>query len=1055
MASSSTRTQIMKYHVFPSFHGPDVRRKFLSHLYYHFASKGITTFKDQEIKRGRTIGPELKQAIRESRISIVVLSKNYASSSWCLDELVEILKCKEAWGQIVMTIFYDVDPSNVRKQIGDFGRAFEKTCERKTEEEKLRWSKALTDVANIAGEHSLNWDEEAAMVERIARVVSNRLNGTTSRDFEDMVGLQAHVTKVNTLLCLEYDEVKMIGIWGPAGIGKTTIARALFNQLSTDFQFKCFMGNLKGNYKSIGVDDYDSKFYLQNQLLSKILNQNDVRIHHLGAVKEWLQDKRVLIVIDDVDDLEQLEALAKEPSWFGSGSRVIVTSKDKKIMKAPWASIYYHVDYPSGKEALEILCMSAFKQRSPWKGFEEVAVKVAKLCGNLPLCLSVVGSSLRGESKHEWKLQLNRLGTNLDRKIEDVLKVAYEKLSKKEQVLFLHIACFFNTAHINKVTTLLADSNLDVRNGLKILADKYLVHITVGCMVMHPLVQQLGRHIVLEQSDEPEKRQFLIEAKEICDVLANETGTGSVIGISFDMSKINEFSISGRAFEGMRNLRFLRIYRKPFSKEVTLRIQEDMKYLPRLRLLLWESFPRKRLPSTFRLECLIALIMPNSKLEKLWRGIEPLASLRKVDLSFSDKLKEIPNLSNATNLEILTLQYCTSLVELPSSISNLHKLKTLMMLGCKRLKVVPTNINLASLEKVNMYQCSQLRMFPDISRNIKYLYLGNTKIKEVPPSIVENWLHLEEFFMDGRRLKKLTSVPPNVTLLDLSYTEIERIPDCVIELSGLRTLRVQYCRKLVSLPDLSRSLEYLYANNCGSLERVCSFHDPVKLLMFHNCLKLDEEARREIIQQRVERFVLLPGKKVPAEFTHKAEKNSITIPLPAVGEETFSMSLRYKACLVLSPVEEGNPNFEITCRLISRGLITRGGVLVNKFRHRVVIHSQAKIQTEHLFIYYDDLFQENTCLDVIASKILLEFSCGGNYNIVECGVQILMKEAESRCSSKVDYFETIGNSNHSTAREGDYGAEAVKFSQDENNKSRWGWLRKFGLWKKKRTEVAL
>ncbi|VVA95301.1 unnamed protein product [Arabis nemorensis] len=82
-------------------------------------------------------------------------------------------------------------------------------------------------------------------------------------------------------------------------------------------------------------------------------------------------------------------------------------------------------------------------------------------------------------------------------------------------------------------------------------------------------------------------------------------------------------------------------------------------------------------------------------------------------------------------------------------------------------------------------------------------------------------------------------------------------------------------------------------------------------------------------------------------------------------------------------------------------------------------------------------------------------SCGDNYNIIECGVQISMKEAESRCSSKVDYSETIGNSNHSTAQEGDYGAEAVKFSQDEKNKSRWGWLRKLGLWKKKRTEVAL
>ncbi|KAL1225609.1 Disease resistance protein RML1B [Cardamine amara subsp. amara] len=168
MASSSSSSHIRRYYVFPSFHGPDVRRGFLSHLQNHFASRGIRTFKDQEIERGHTIGPELVQAIRESRISIVVLSEKYASSSWCLDELVEIFYCKEALGQIVMTIFYDVDPSDVRKQSGDFGKAFEKTCGEKSEELKQRWREALADVATIAGEHSLNWANEAEMIQKNA-----------------------------------------------------------------------------------------------------------------------------------------------------------------------------------------------------------------------------------------------------------------------------------------------------------------------------------------------------------------------------------------------------------------------------------------------------------------------------------------------------------------------------------------------------------------------------------------------------------------------------------------------------------------------------------------------------------------------------------------------------------------------------------------------------------------------------------------------------------------------------------------------------------------------
>lgn len=365
---------------------------------------------------------------------------------------------------------------------------------------------------------------EAEMIQNIAAHVCEKLNVVLSKDFDEMVGLEAHLTNLNSLLRLECDEVKMIGIWGPAGIGKTTIARALFNKLSNIFQFKCFMGNLKGGRRSVGVDDYDSKLYLQNQLLSKILNQRDMRINHLGAIKDWLQEQRVIIVLDDVDDLEQLEVLAKDASWFGNGTRIIVSTKDKKILKAHGISDIYCVDLPSEEEAIEILCLSAFGQNSPQSGFEELARKVADLCGNLPLGLCVVGSSLRWESKHEWEAQLSRIETTLDRKMEDVLRVGYDRLSKKYQSLFVHIACFFNNETVDYMTSMLDKKKMDVRSGLSTLADKSLVHISSdGRILMHNLLQQLGREIVLEQSDEPGKRQFLVEVEEIRDVLENET----------------------------------------------------------------------------------------------------------------------------------------------------------------------------------------------------------------------------------------------------------------------------------------------------------------------------------------------------------------------------------------------------------------------------------------------------------------------------------------------------------------------------------------------------
>ncbi|WZY89137.1 hypothetical protein YC2023_045872 [Brassica napus] len=801
---------------------------------------------------------------------------------------------------------------------------------------------ALAYVANIAGEHSLNWTDEAAMVEKFATDVSNKLHVTRSRDFEEIVGLQAHLRKLITLLCFECDEAKMIGIWGPAGIGKSTIARALFNHLSSDFRLTCFMGNLKGSYKSImGVDDYDSKLGLQSQLLSKVLNQNDMRVHHLGAVKEWLHDQRVLIILDDVDDLEELDVLARELSWFGLGSRIIVTTEDKKILKAHGIQDVYHVGFPSEKEALEILCLSAFKQRYVQDDFEKVANRVAYLCGYLPLGLCVVGSSLRGESKEEWELQLSRIENNLDRKIEDILRVGYDRLSKKDQALFLHIACIFNNGRVDRVTSMLADSNMDVENGLKTLAIRSLVQLDIMYCKMHSLLQQLGRQVVHEQSDEPGKRQFLVEAEEIRDVLTKETGTGSVIGISFGMFMMGEFSISGRAFEGMRNLTFLEMY-----SSGGLRIAGDMEYLPHLRLLHWDVYPGKILPPTFQPQFLVELCMKFSNLEKLWGGIQLLPNLKTLNLDNSYWLKEIPNLSEATNLETVSFTYCTNLVELPSSIRNLHKLVELNMRGCEKLRIIPTNINLASLEYVTMNGCLRLRTFPDISRNIIRLDVRNTKIEDVPASVAESWLCLFRFYI-GSKSVCFSFYKPKSDYITLD--------DCKCVKSEKDAIRV------------------------SSL-----FYNPVRGINLVNCLSLEEEARRVIIQQCDYKSVCLPGKEIPPEFTHRAKGNSITI-----SSGTFSASSRFKACLLISP-DAAKFRRGIVCRLISKG------VVINELECNPIHHHP--LLSEHLLVFSGALFKEHICceLDATTSEIRFEFNCK---HIIECGVQMLADEGEIKLAS--------------------------------------------------------
>lgn len=117
-SSYSSRNRI--FDVFLSFRGEDVRKTFLSHLLKELDRRLVSAFKDNEIKRSQWLDLALKQAIRNSRIAIVVFSKHYASSSWCLNELLEIVKCKDEFGQLVIPIFYGLGPSHIRYQRGDF-----------------------------------------------------------------------------------------------------------------------------------------------------------------------------------------------------------------------------------------------------------------------------------------------------------------------------------------------------------------------------------------------------------------------------------------------------------------------------------------------------------------------------------------------------------------------------------------------------------------------------------------------------------------------------------------------------------------------------------------------------------------------------------------------------------------------------------------------------------------------------------------------------------------------------------------------------------------------
>ncbi|KAK2353097.1 disease resistance protein RUN1 [Trifolium repens] len=163
MASSSflamTTVDLKKYDVFISFRGDDTRAGFTSHLHAALKRSYLETYIDYRIEKGDQVWTELEKAILDSTLFLVVFSENYANSTWCLNELVEIMECHKN-GQVVVPVFYQVDPSDVRKQTGSYGTALAKNKKQggKNDDKMMQnWKNALYQAANLSGFHSTKY----------------------------------------------------------------------------------------------------------------------------------------------------------------------------------------------------------------------------------------------------------------------------------------------------------------------------------------------------------------------------------------------------------------------------------------------------------------------------------------------------------------------------------------------------------------------------------------------------------------------------------------------------------------------------------------------------------------------------------------------------------------------------------------------------------------------------------------------------------------------------------------------------------------------------------
>ncbi|KAI3745961.1 hypothetical protein L6452_08376 [Arctium lappa] len=934
-----------KYDVFLSFRGEDTRYKFVDFLYDALSRSKMLVFKDDEkLREGTEIRPELLEAIKGSTCAVVVLSKNYANSSWCLAELAKIMECRKHMGQLVIPVFYHVDPSDARGQKRDFDTAFKQLeqkilgtpstfykkffiwlrtilignpgspPEEKFEEEMDKvneWRKALTAVSNLSGQHMTETGKvgESAIINKIVRSILDHIQPPVNME-KNLIGIKSHMNELESLLDLKATEkVRIVGIWGMGGIGKTTIARALFTRISCKFHGSSFLNDVREN-----GSNKRNICALQERILKDITDHEyQIRDPEEGAelIKIRFSKQKVLLVFDDVNDVDQLEFLPARHEWFSAGSRIIITTRDMHVLSPSCTdanssytdAIYKPPTLPKG-QAIELFSRHAFQAKTPPKGYEELSDRAICYTGGLPLALKVLGSHFHGEQASVWDSALNRLAKRPEKKIYETLKISFDGLCDYDKEIFLDIACFFKGDDKESVTRKLDSFGLLAVMGINVLTKRSLITVSSGHIHMHDVLQEMGWEIVRESY--PNSRLWQHEEIRGFKINKNpEAVKGIVQTWRYDEVGPSDAKVgfSADVFETMKNIRLLDIHGDFTSCKPTTLPNE-------LRWLRWNEYRFSSLPEA-GMDNLVGLEMHGGKVEHLWRGYKFMPYLKFIHLEHLDCIESSPDVSGAPIVERLTLSYCINLVEVHESLGTLRKLAYLNMSGCWNLKRLLSIIDMPLLETIDLSECFSLENFPEVSSGMEKLsniYLnGCSNLKIIPRSICKlkslKSLHLQDCDQlpeDMGSMKTLEELqlgfrdhimafqrrqPESINFhtltklcylrkLDLCWRPIEdadffnnldgfssleelhltgnwklvQLPASISRLSRFKHLELNRCRKLQNIQGLPSGLQVLKASDCIALEKIEDLTKEyvwLHKIWLHGCDRLLENQENE------------------------------------------------------------------------------------------------------------------------------------------------------------------------------------------------------------------
>ncbi|XP_057869576.2 TMV resistance protein N [Cryptomeria japonica] len=503
--SASSLLQKPQYDVFINHRGPDVKEKLASRLYNIFNEMKLTAFLDsQELEYGDFLPTTLEAAMRSASLHIAIFSEKYAKSPWCLAELSFMLKT----GAKIIPVFYYVEPTDLKyvaQGKGIYVDAFvEYEKKRRYSPERLQeWKMALNNVSFYIGQIIKNDDDEMRLLKNIVNIVLKEINNVPLVVANHPVGLEEILQDFerNTFQSVQEGGVRIVGIWGMGGSGKTTLAKKLYNERSLSMERSSFIFDVRDSaaknmlhnkqielLKCLGVKKEDRKF-------ENIEQGKAILTKHLRSV-------RVLIVLDDVDHVDQLDALLPVKDNLGGGSLIIVTTRENEVLRSKGILSVYKMRALDPFYAEQLFCWHAFSQSIPLNGFENLVKKFLDACNGLPLSLKVFGGQLYGEFRKEyWESLLQKILRILPNDIKEKLKVGYDALDYEEKEMFLDTACFFIGEDNSLAIEVWNGSGWSGLYGWEKLFNKCLVELDeYNCIKMHDHLRDLGKEIANQHS---------------------------------------------------------------------------------------------------------------------------------------------------------------------------------------------------------------------------------------------------------------------------------------------------------------------------------------------------------------------------------------------------------------------------------------------------------------------------------------------------------------------------------------------------------------------------